>query len=62
MSFSRHEIVQVHLVCDVGAAEVKVYWLLWFLCVDLAHSHDSALLQEQRQWVTISSVAHTQGC
>lgn len=38
--------VKVHLVCDIGAAEIKVNWLLWFLCVDLADSHHPTLLQE----------------
>lgn len=50
----------VHLICDICAAEVKVNWLFWFLCVDLTHSHYTTLLQKQRQWVTIPSVAHFQ--
>lgn len=54
--------MKVYLVCDIGAAELKVNWLFWFLRVELAHSHHAALLQEQGQRVTISLVAHPQGC
>lgn len=38
------EIVKVHLVCDISAAELKVNWLFWFLSVDLANSHNATLL------------------
>lgn len=57
-----YQTVKSHLVGDVGAAELKVNGLLWFLCVDLTHSHHPALLQEQGQRVAVAHVAHPQGC
>lgn len=54
--------MKVHLVCDIGAAKLKVNWLFWFLCVDLANCHHATLLQEQGQRVTVPLVAHPQGC
>lgn len=57
LSFSR----QQYLVSDVAATELKVNWLFWFLCVDLADSHNSTLLQEEGQGVTVPLVAHSQG-
>lgn len=44
ISVSLFEIVKVHLVCDIGAAELKVNWLFWFLSVDLANSYNATLL------------------
>lgn len=51
-----------YFICNICAAELKVNWLFWLLSVNLANSHHSSLLKKQSQRVTISYIAHPQGC